>query len=81
LLLSSNIYIYIYAPFYVLSHESSNWNKLKVVGVHHNISTDEELTHAKHLNFFKDVHNYLQCTQGKVINVSINKGDCHTLNL
>ncbi len=49
--------------------------------MYHNTSTHEQLTRAKHVRNSKDVNNYLYSTQGEVINVSINRGDCHTLNL
>jgi CRISPR/Cas system-associated endonuclease Cas1 len=73
--------IFILARFYVLLHEFNNSNKLKLMGVYHNTSTHEQLTCAKHLINSKVANNYLQCTQGVLINVSINRGDCHTLNL
>ncbi len=51
--------IFILAPFYVLLHEFNNSNKMKLVGVYHNISTHEQLTCAKHLRNSKVANNYL----------------------
>jgi hypothetical protein len=44
--------------FYVVLHEFNNSNKLKLVGVFHNISTHEQLILAKCFKKFKDLNNY-----------------------